>query len=129
VLQRLHQQQFRRLVLIAYREQCCICRLRHVELLDAAHILSDRHPLGEPVVTNGLGMCKIHHSAYDANIIGIDPAARVHVRQDILVEKDGPMLKHGLQAAEGVSIWTPKAADLKPNPTILAERFERFQPA
>ena len=61
VLQRLHQQRFRRMVLVAYREQCCICRLKHVELLDAAHILPDRHPKGEPIVTNGLGLCKIHH--------------------------------------------------------------------
>src|SRR5690606_5750403 len=39
VLQRLHQQKFRRMVLHAYREQCAICHLRHLELLDAAHIL------------------------------------------------------------------------------------------
>src|SRR6185369_13304422 len=73
VLQRLHQQHFRRLVLKAYRERCAICRLGHVDLLDAAHILSDRHPKGEPLVTNGLGLCKIHHSAFDTNILGIDP--------------------------------------------------------
>jgi len=29
-------------------------------------------------------------------MLGIDPDARVHVREDILHEKDGPMLKHGL---------------------------------
>jgi putative restriction endonuclease len=129
VLQRLHQQQFRRLVLTAYREQCCICRLRHVELLDAAHILPDRHPLGEPVVTNGLGLCKIHHSAYDAHIIGIDPDCRVHVRDDILKEKDGPMLKHGLQEVAGTSLVVPKNQGLRPNVDFLAERFDRFRAA
>jgi len=127
VLQRLHQQQFRRMVLIAYREQCCICRLRHVELLDAAHILPDRHPRGEPVVTNGLGLCKIHHSAYDAHIIGIDPDARVHVREDILQEKDGPMLRHGLQEVAGSRLILPRKDDLRPNRDFLAERFERFR--
>jgi len=129
VLQRLHQQQFRRMVLVAYREQCCICRLRHVELLDAAHILPDRHPKGEPVVTNGLGLCKIHHSAYDAHIIGIDPDARVHVRDDILREKDGPMLKHGLQEVAGVRLTLPRRDDLRPNRDFLAERFELFRAA
>lgn len=129
VLQRLHRQQFRRIVLSAYREQCCICRLRHVELLDAAHILADRHPEGEPVVTNGLGMCKIHHSAYDANIIGIDPDARVHIRQDILREKDGPMLKHGLQEMAGHGLALPRKDALKPNRDFLAERFARFRAA
>lgn len=126
VLQRLHQQQFRRIVLSAYREQCCICRLKHVELLDAAHILADGHPEGEPVVSNGLGMCKIHHSAYDANIIGIDPDARVHIREDILREKDGPMLKHGLQEMAGHGLMLPRKEDQKPNRDFLAERFARF---
>jgi putative restriction endonuclease len=129
VLQRLHQQQFRRLVLSAYREQCSICRLRHVELLDAAHILPDRHPLGEPLVTNGLGLCKIHHSAYDAQIIGIDPDAQVHVREDVLREKDGPMLQHGLQEVAGTRLILPKNADLHPNKAFLAERFDRFRAA
>jgi putative restriction endonuclease len=129
VLQRLHQQQFRRVVLSAYGEQCCICRLKHLELLDAAHILEDRHPFGEPVVTNGLGMCKIHHSAYDANIIGVDPDARVHVRKDILLEKDGPMLKHGLQDMAGNRLILPRKAALRPNPEFLAERYARFRAA
>ncbi|HEX4684970.1 MAG TPA: HNH endonuclease [Gemmatimonadaceae bacterium] len=129
VLQRLHQQEFRRMVLVAYREQCCICRLRHVELLDAAHILPDRHPKGEPIVTNGLGLCKMHHSAYDANIIGIDPDSQVHVREDILEEKDGPMLRHGLQEVAGSKLILPRKNDLKPNRDFLAERFDRFRAA
>lgn len=129
VLQRLHQQRFRRMVLSAYREQCCICRLRHAQLLDAAHILADRHPKGLPTVTNGLGMCKIHHSAYDANIIGVDANARVHVREDILREKDGPMLKHGLQEVAGNGLILPRKSELRPNQDFLAERFERFQAA
>lgn len=129
VLQRLHQQRFRRLVLKAYRDQCSICRLRHVELLDAAHILPDRDPRGEPVVTNGLGLCKIHHSAFDAHIIGIDPDCRVHVREDILREKDGPMLKHGLQEVAGTRLILPRSREHRPNADFLAERFDRFRAA
>jgi putative restriction endonuclease len=129
VLQRLHQQQFRRMVLAAYQERCAICHLKHVELLDAAHILPDRHPKGEPVVTNGLGLCKIHHSAYDANILGIDPDATIHIRPDILVEVDGPMLKHGLQEVAGLRLRLPRKFDLRPNRDFLAERYERFRAA
>lgn len=129
VLQRLHQQQFRRMVLTAYREQCAICRLKHVQLLDAAHILPDRHPRGAAAIPNGLGLCKIHHSAYDANIIGIDPDARIHVREDILLEKDGPMLKHGLQEMDGGRIVLPRQQAARPDRDFLAERFERFRAA
>jgi putative restriction endonuclease len=72
---RLHQQTFRLRVLRAYRESCAICRLRHDELLEAAHILPDTHPLGEPTVSNGLALCKLHHAAFDRPILGIRPDA------------------------------------------------------
>jgi putative restriction endonuclease len=129
VMQRLHQQRFRRMVLGAYRNQCAICRLRHVELLDAAHILPDRDPRGEPVISNGLGLCKIHHSAYDVHILGIDPDARVHIRTDILDEVDGPMLRHGLQEVHGSVLLLPRNEGQRPNRDFLAERFDRFRAA
>lgn len=129
VMRRLHQQQFRRVVLRAYREQCAICRLRHLELLDAAHILPDREAAGEPLVGNGLGLCKIHHSAYDTNILGIDPDARVHIRHDILQESDGPMLRHGLQEVHGTRLHIPRRPEHQPDRDRLAARFERFRAA
>jgi putative restriction endonuclease len=70
---RLHQAAFRQRVIRAYREQCSVCHLRHVQLLDAAHILADAHAEGAPLVTNGLSLCKIHHAAFDANILGVRP--------------------------------------------------------
>jgi len=91
--QRMHQQEFRQRVLRAYREQCAICRLRHEELLDAAHILPDGHPRGEPVVPNGLALCKLHHAAFDRNFLGLRPDLTVELRPDVLREPDGPMLK------------------------------------
>ena len=39
---RLHQRAFRERVLRAYQNQCVFCRLRHTELLDAAHIIPAR---------------------------------------------------------------------------------------
>lgn len=129
VMQRLHQQQFRRAVLSAYRNQCAICRLKYLDLLDAAHILEDKHPQGDPVVTNGLGMCKIHHSAFDARILGIDPDARVHIRVDVLKQKDGPMLRHGLQELHGSRLVLPVKMALRPNRDFLAERFAEFSAA
>ena len=60
--QRLRQPIFRSQVLRAHETRCTICRLRHAPLLDAAHILSDAAG-GQPVVTNGMAMCKIHHAA------------------------------------------------------------------
>jgi putative restriction endonuclease len=126
---RLHQRSFRMKVLVAYRERCSICRLRHQELLDAAHILPDGHPQGRPIVPNGLSLCRLHHSAFDANVLGVSPDLEVRIRGDVLKEKDGPMLLHGLQGFHGGRIHVPRSDDLKPNREFLAERYDLFRRA
>jgi len=65
VQRRLHQVAFRERVIRAYEERSALCRLRHRELLDAAHITPDRDELGDPVVSNGMALCKLHHAAFD----------------------------------------------------------------
>lgn len=127
--QRLHQRSFRERVLRAYHEQCAICRLRHEELLEAAHILPDKHPEGEPSITNGIALCKIHHAAYDRHILGIRPDLVVELRTDILREIDGPMLKYGLQEFHGASLSIPRRMELRPNPKFLEERYAMFRAA
>jgi len=123
---RLHQPEFRGRVLVAYRRQCSICELKHPELLDAAHIVADGEPLGQPVVVNGLSLCKIHHAAYDQDLVGIDPNFKVHINRALLEETDGPMLKHGLQEMHGRVLQLPGRASDRPDPERLAMRFTRF---
>jgi len=98
---RLHQAEFRGRVLRAYETRCAICTLRHGRLLDAAHIVGDAHEGGEPVVVNGLSLCKIHHAAFDSNLLGVSPDFRVSINDELLIETDGPMLQHGLQEMHG----------------------------
>jgi putative restriction endonuclease len=124
--QRLHQQRFRLQVLKAYSERCTVCRLHHKELLDAAHILPDKHPLGEPVVQNGLAMCKLHHAAFDRHLMGVSPDLTIHLREDIRSEPDGPMLEHGLKGFEGLGIHKPRRASFAPDRQFLEERFSIF---
>jgi len=111
------------------QERCAICRLNHPELLDAAHIIPDADERGTPVVSNGLSLCKIHHAAYDQDILGIDPDYRVHIREDILRERDGPMLKHGIQELDGSKLILPKQVAEKPDRDRLAQRYARFSVA
>jgi putative restriction endonuclease len=124
---RLHQPIFRARVLQAYDKTCAMCRLRHVELLDAAHILPDGHPRGLPVVPNGLSLCKIHHAAYDRDILGVRPDLIVEVRHDVLDEIDGPMLRHGLQEMAGARLLLPRHRASRPDPAALEERYEHFR--
>ena len=114
----------------AYRKRCAVCNLGHVNLLDAAHIVPDRDPRGIAAVTNGMSLCKIHHAAFDANILGIDPKLVVHVREDILREKDGPMLEHGIQATDGASLRVvPRRVEDRPAARFLEQRYEEFRSA
>lgn len=126
---RLHQGLFRPRVLRAYRTRCAMCRLRHASLLDAAHIVPDGQERGQPVVPNGLALCKIHHTAYDVNIIGVRPDHVVEVRRDILSEIDGPMLRHGLQEMHGAQIHAPRSVAERPDPGRLEWRYEQFRAA
>jgi putative restriction endonuclease len=126
---RLHQGLFRPRVLRAYRTRCALCRLGHASLLDAAHIVPDGQQRGEPVVPNGLAMCKIHHAAYDVNIIGVRPDHVVEIRRDILAEIDGPMLRHGLQEMHGATIRAPHSPAERPDPERLEWRYAQFRAA
>ncbi|HLF33922.1 MAG TPA: HNH endonuclease signature motif containing protein [Cyclobacteriaceae bacterium] len=123
---RVHQKGFRERVLKAYRNQCTLCCLKHPELLDAAHIIADSEDLGDPIIQNGLALCKIHHAAFDKYIIGISPDFDVKVRQDILEEVDGPMLKHGLQSLNNNKLILPKQKTEWPDKDRLNVRYNTF---
>ena len=127
VRQRLHQREFRGRVIAAYRTHCAICRLRHGELLDAAHIIGDAEDDGAPLVSNGLSLCKIHHAAFDRNLLGVSPDYVVHIDHRLLDEIDGPMLRHGLQEMHGTSLTLPERRGDRPDRDRLKQRFTRFQ--
>ncbi|NLX77906.1 MAG: HNH endonuclease [Clostridiaceae bacterium] len=127
VRQRLHQKSFRERVLLAYSQQCAFCRIRHIQLLDAAHIIPDGEELGDPVVNNGISLCKIHHAAFDANIIGVTPDYIIEVREDILEEKDGPMLKHGIQELQHKKIILPHDKAKWPDRERLYIKYTKFK--
>ncbi len=123
---RLHQPIFREQVLHAYEAACAVCNLRHSQLLDAAHIISDVQPNGDPIVPNGIALCKIHHAAFDRNLMGIRPDYEVVINDELLNEVDGPMLKHGLQEMHGSRIRLPRRKSDYPDKTRLDFRFAEF---
>jgi putative restriction endonuclease len=125
---RLHQASFREAVLAAYGGRCAISHLPEPRLLDAAHIVWDAdEQYGQPVVTNGLPLTKIHHAAFDANLIGIDPDYRIHVSDRLLEIHDGPFLELGLKRIAGTLIDLPRRIEDRPDRDRLALRFEEFR--
>jgi putative restriction endonuclease len=123
---RLHQPVFRARVMHAYRSTCAVCELKHADLLDAAHIIPDSMDGGFAQVTNGLALCKIHHAAYDRNLMGITPEYEVRINQLLLDEVDGPMLRHGLQDMHGKRLTLPPRTRDRPSADALALRFAEF---
>ncbi len=129
VKQRLHQSTFREAVINAYGGRCAISRLREPRLIDAAHIVPDKDiKFGQPIVPNGLPLSKIHHAAFDANLLGVDPDYKLHLSERLLVQQDGPMLEL-LKEFHGKSIQLPKRPEDCPDRDRLAVRFENFKSA
>ncbi|HYC36291.1 MAG TPA: HNH endonuclease [Usitatibacter sp.] len=126
---RLHQRAFRERVLDAYQHQCAFCRLRHQELLDAAHLIPDANPEGDPLVTNGVALCALHHAAFDKYFIGIRPDYVIEIRPDLLDETDGPTLKHAIQGLHLKPLTLPRRRENRPEVRCLEMRYELFQRA
>ena len=62
----LNQASFREAVILAYDGRCALSRLAEQQLLDAAHIVPDKDKsLGQPIITNGLLLSKIHLTVFD----------------------------------------------------------------
>lgn len=114
---RLHQAHFRRIVLDAYRNQCAVCRLRVRPLLDAAHLIPDSD-FGEASVDNGIGMCALHHRAFDRGILRVTP--------DYTVRVEAPHRRSGdlaandmLVAFDGRALTLPRDERLRPSRLAL----------
>lgn len=129
VKQRLHQASFREAVITAYGGRCALSGLPEPLLLDAAHIVADKDEhFGQPVVPHGIPLSKIHHAAFDAHLIGIDPDYRLHVSERLLIQHDGPMLE-ALKRLNGGTIHLPNRLQDWPGRDRLALRYERFKAA
>ncbi|MDE0305509.1 MAG: HNH endonuclease [Albidovulum sp.] len=129
VKQRLHQTYFRAKLLRAYGNCCALSRLKEIRLLDAAHIVRDSDPeFGQATVKNGLLLSKIHHAAFDANLIGIDPDFRIHISGKLLSQSDGPILE-ALKQLKGKSLQLPADRQNYPDRDRLEIRFGEFRSA
>jgi putative restriction endonuclease len=93
-------------------------------------IVVDAHEqLGQPIIPNGLPLTKIHHAAFDANLVGIDADFRIPVADRLLEIHDGPFLELGLKSIAGTQIVMPRRRADWPDQDRLALRFEQFKTA
>lgn len=71
---------FKKALMLAYGEQCAMCKLSFRQALDAAHIIpwALATPGQRLDPRNGLLLCSLHHRLFDSGTITITPEARVH---------------------------------------------------
>ena len=72
---------------------------------------------------------KLHHAAFDSFILSVSPDYIVQVRADVLVEEDGPLLRHGLQGLHNTRLVLPARCENHPSREALAWRYEQFREA
>ncbi len=104
----------------------CPLQIKTSRTLDAAHIIANKDDIGDPIVPNGLSLCKIHHEAFDRQIIGITPDYTIKIRKDILEEIDGPMLKYVLQSLNNDRLQLPAKRKNYPDKQRFELRFGLF---
>lgn len=123
---RLHQASFREAVLSVYKNRCAVSGMPVPKLLEAAHIIPDRLIGDIQTVSNGIALSRVHHRAYDANLLGIDPDYRVHISEELMIPTGGPLLTKGILEFDGKTLILPKKVNEQPNKDYLARRFEDF---
>lgn len=85
--------------------------------------------LGQPIVSNGLPLTKLHHAAFDAHLIGVDRISASTSLTGFSRFYDGPFLELGLKGIVGQVIELPRRNQDRPDRDRLALRFERFKRA
>lgn len=122
-----HQAWFSSRTKSAYSHRCAFSGLTLSRLLVGAHILPDAED-GPATVTNGICMSTLHHTAFDAHLIGVDTDCRIHLARSVRDGRDGPLLD-SLKELDGARLRCPVRPEDRPDPDFLDWRFERFREA
>jgi putative restriction endonuclease len=129
-LRAIRDAQFRRRVLRAYGHRCAFCGLQ-LDLLDAAHVLPVDQPDSSDATHNGVGLCALHHRAFDRALVTFDERYQVMVNEDRIAELTAASRAAGLpefRAALRPSLWLP--ADQRDHPldrfVTAANRVRRW---
>ena len=72
-------------------------------------------------------LCRLHHGAFDASLLGIRPDGQVVISDALLEANDGPTHEHRLKGFDGQRIHVPRRKVLRPRPEYLEERFAAFR--
>jgi putative restriction endonuclease len=66
-------------------------------LIDAAHIIPVAAPTSTDETRNGVALCKLHHAAYDRNLISFDERYKIEVSDNEVARLTAARLAGGLK--------------------------------
>lgn len=81
ITRRYRAHDFRARVLGAYDHRCAFCGVQ-LNLVDAAHIIPVADDSSTDETTNGIALCKSHHSAFDRNLLSFDQHYKIEISSD-----------------------------------------------
>lgn len=126
---RLAQGFFRRVVLAAYQERCCVSGNPIPELLVASHILPwANHPAHRVDPRNGLCLSRLHDGAFDQGLIAFDDEYRLILSKRIKEHFTNQNIYDNFAGYEGKAMKLPER--FYPDRSFLANHRETiFQEA
>ena len=108
---------FRKKVYDAYNNKCAMCGIQ-LELIEAAHIVPHSHEKGSDNIGNGVGLCALHHTAYDRSLIYFDEELNILINESKIQYLEKVGLDSGIRKFEKLSfdkIQIPENHTLRPN--------------
>lgn len=114
---------FRRRVLGAYEHRCAVCGVQ-LELIDAAHIIPVAALTSTDETKNGIALCKLHHTAFDRNLISFDERYKIEVSDSEVSRLTAANLAGGLREFKQqlrTAIILPADRRDYPSPEYIAE--------
>lgn len=127
---RVNQRFFRKAVLTAYDDTCCLTGLREPRLLVASHI----RPWAEDVANrtnpcNGLALNALHDKAFDRGLFTFTDDGRVRVSPVLRHDKrrDVEAVRDLLLRYENTPLQSPRRTQFRPDPTFLAAHRARWE--
>lgn len=104
---RVGQAFFRRAVLAAYQEQCCITGLAVPDLLNASHIIPWRENRERVNPSNGLCLNALHDRAFDRGLITVRATGIVEVSAELMARAPADKAHRFLTDSHGAKIKMP----------------------
>ncbi len=114
---------FRNRVLGAYGHRCAMCGIQ-LQLIDAAHIVPVASITSTDETINGVALCKLHHIAFDRNLVSFDERYKIEVSSEEERRLSTGNLSGGIKEfkkALKTALMLPNDRRDYPNPTYIKE--------